>query len=134
MADHIKEELEAMLAQAQEDLRIEKIKNRFNRIFNHRKAQTYLTRPNSVPYDEEVFHRKILYKFDNATVKIEYLYDEVWGSGKLQFFRYDCDLEKIDVEDEIELEEDECRLFEEMFKDHQLILDNEIHIGPNFFK
>ncbi|MBU3543475.1 hypothetical protein ICN49_00945 [Polynucleobacter sp. MWH-Mekk-B1] len=124
MTEHTNEELEAMLTQAKEDLRIEKMRSRFNRIFAHRKAQTYLTRPNSVPFDEEIFHRKVTYLFDNATVEIEYLYDEVWGSGKLQFFRYDSNLQKVDIEEEIELEEDECQLFEKMFRANNLVLDN----------
>lgn len=134
MTEHTIEELEAMLTQAKEDLRIKNIKNSFNRIFAYLKTQTHLAAPNSVPFDEEIFHRRIIYRFDNATVEIEYLYDEVWGSGKLQFFKYDSNLEKVDIEDAIELEEGECRLFEEMFKANKLVLDNQLHIGPNLFK
>lgn len=134
MTEETNQDLDAMLAQGNEDLHIEKMRSSFHRIFDYIKDQTHLTRPNSVSFDERIFHRKIIYQFDNATVEIEYLYDEVWGNGKLQFFRYDSGLKKVDIENEIELEEEDCKLFDEMFRANKLILDNSIHIGPNLFK
>jgi len=78
-----------------------------------------------IPYSQEIFHHRICYEFDNATVEIEYMYDEPFGFGKMQFFRFDGNGNKVDIEDIVELEDDDCVLFDEMFNNHGFYLSND---------
>ena len=125
MTEKSSEEFESEIERLEQELHREKMRNIFNRIFEYRLNQKHLRAPKKVSFGQEIFHQRICYDFDNATVEIEYMYDEPFGFGKMQFFRFDGNGNKVDIEDIVELEDDDCVLFDEMFNNHGFYLSND---------